>query len=220
MAIYVLVQGGNMSTETWNKLSGQKISTEDGYIGASYWKVTVKALKSAGHHVFAPTLSDEFTSNLTDHIQQICAVIEDNDLQDIILVGHSYGGFIITGVADLIPERIRLLVYLDSGLPDPGQSLIDVLNKVYSPEEYAAALPDPNPPYVEKLQYHPKRIEGIKKIYIRCTKSEFIRVTRFAKEKIDATKGEWTYFELPSSHVPMADLPEDFYKLLLSIAEL
>jgi len=220
METYVLVQGGNMSTETWNKLSGQKISTKDGQMGASYWKGTVEALESAGHRAFAPTLSDEFTSNLTDHIQQICTIIADNDLQDIILVGHSYGGFIITGVADRMPERIRLLVYLDSGLPDPGQSLVDVLNMVYSPEEYATALPDPNPPYVEKLQYHPKKIEGLKKIYIRCMKSEFIKVTHLSKEKIDAAKGEWTYFELPSSHVPMADLPEDFYKLLLNIATL
>jgi len=138
----------------------------------------------------------------------------------IILVGHSYGGFVITGIADRMSERIRLLVYLDSGLPDPGQSLIDILNMVYSKEEYAAALPDPNPPYVEKLQYDPKRIEGLKKIYIRCTKSDFIDVSRLAKEKVDAAEGGWTYFELPSSHVPMADLPEDFYKLMLDLSNL
>lgn len=220
METYVLVHGGNMSTETWNKLSGQNISTENGHMGASYWDGTVKALLSAGHRVFAPTLLDEFTSNLTDHINRICTLIVENDLQDIILVGHSYGGFVITGVADRIHERIRLLVYLDSGLPNPGQSLIDILNMVYSQEDYAAALPDPNPPYVEKLQYDPKRIEGLKKIYIRCTKSEFMDLTRFAKEKVDAAKGGWTYFELSSSHVPMADLPEDFYKLLLNIAKL
>lgn len=220
MATYVLVHGGNMSTETWNKLSGQNISTKNGHMGARYWDGTVDALVSVGHRAFAPTLPDEFTSNLTDHINQIYALIVENDLQDIILVGHSYGGFVITGVADRIPEKIRFLVYLDSGLPDPGQSLIDVLNMAYSSEDYAAALPDLNPPYVEKLQYDPKRIEGLKKIYIRCMKSEFIDLTHFAKEKVDTESDEWTYFELPSSHVPMADLPEDFYKLLFKIAKL
>ncbi|MBI5681105.1 MAG: alpha/beta hydrolase [Methanobacterium sp.] len=220
METYVLVQGGNMSTETWNKLSGQNISTEDGHMGARYWDGTVDALKFVGHRVFAPTISDEFSSNLTDHIIQICTLIVEKDLQDIILVGHSYGGFVITGVADRMPERIRLLVYLDSGIPDPGQSLVDALNMVYSKEDYAAAVPDPNPPYAEKLHYDPKRIEGIKKIYIRCMKSEFIDVTRIAKEKVDAAKEGWTYFELPSSHVPMADLPEEFYKLMLEIAKL
>ena len=220
METYILVQGGNMSTETWNKLSEQKITTEDGYMGASYWDGTVNALESAGHRVFAPTLRDEFTSNMTDHIQQICQLIVENDLHDIILIGHSYGGFVITGVADRMPERIRLLVYLDAGIPDPGQSLIDVLNMVYSSEDYAASLPDSNPPYVEKLQYDPKRMEGLKKVYIRCMKSEFIEITRIVKGKIDAKNGRWTYFEIPSSHVPMADYAEDFYKLLLEIAKL
>lgn len=220
METYVLVHGGNMSTKTWNKLSGQKISTEDGHMGARYWDGTVNALEAAGHRVFAPTLTDEFTSNLTDHIHQICALIVENNLQDIILVGHSYGGFVITGVADQMPERIRFLVYLDSALPDPGQSLIDILQMAYPPEEDAPELPDMNPPYVEKIQYDPKRIQGLKKIYILCTKSEFNDISHFAKEKIDAAKGGWTYFELPSSHVPMADLPDDFYKLLLNIPEL
>lgn len=219
METYVLVHGGNMSTKTWNKLSGQNIFTEDGHMGAKYWDGTVDALVSVGHRVFAPTLLDEFTNNLTDHINQICTLIDESDLQDIILVGHSYGGLVITGVADQMPSRIRLIVYLDSALPDPGQSLIDILHIVY-PEEDAPEMPDPNPPYVEKLQYDPETIDGLKKIYIRCTKSEFIDISSLAKEKIDAAKGGWTYFELQSSHVPMADLPDDFYKLLLSIAKL
>jgi hypothetical protein len=48
-----------------------------------------------------------------------------------------------------------------------------------------------------------------------CTKSEFKDVTRIAREKIAAAKKEWTYIELPSSHVPMADMPDEFYQLLL-----
>ncbi|MGC9517266.1 MAG: alpha/beta fold hydrolase [Methanomicrobiales archaeon] len=220
METYVLVQGGNMSTQTWNKLSGQNFVTKNGYMGASYWDGTAKALRSAGHRVFAPTLSDEFSSSMTDHIHQICDIIVDNHFWNIILIGHSYGGFVITGVAERMPERIRTLVYVDSALPDPGQSLIEVLDSVYSKEDYVAAVPDANPPYIEKLYYDPVRLEEIKKVYIRCTKSEFLEVTSLSKEKIDKDKGKWTYFELSSSHVPMADLPEDFYKLLLKIAKL
>lgn len=220
METYVLVQGGDMSTETWNKLSGQNVTTENGHMGASYWDGTVDALESDGNRVFAPTLGDEFTSTLTDHVMQICSLIEEKNLQDIIMVGHSYGGFVITGVADRMPERIRILVYLDSALPDPGQSLIDILNMAYSPEDYEAAVPDPNPPYVEKLHYNLQTIQKLKKVYIRCTKSEFINASRLAKEKIDNAKEGWAYFELPSSHVPMADLPEEFYKLLRDISQL
>lgn len=218
MKTYVLVQGGNMSTETWNVLSGQKVNTENGHMGASYWDGTVDALETAGHLVFAPTLGDEFSSTLTEHITQIIELVEENDLQDIILVGHSYGGFVITGVADKIPERIHLLVYIDSGLPDTGQSLIDLLSMVYSHEDYKSALPDPNPPYIEKLYYKHKRIQQLKKVYIRCTHSNFISATRLAKEKIDNDKEGWIYYEIPSSHVPMADMPEELYKILLDIA--
>lgn len=219
MATFVLVQGGNMSTDTWNKLSGQNITTDDGHMGASYWNGTVAALEAAGHQAFAPSLGDEFTSNLTDHIGQVSALIYENDLNNIILVGHSYGGFVITGVAAKMPERIQYLVYLDSVIPDPGQSLIDILDSVYSKQQYETALPEPSPPYVEKLKYDPVSIQGIKKIYIRCMKSEFIDASLLAKEKINESKEEWIYFELTSSHVPMADQPEEFYNLLLNIAQ-
>jgi len=87
-----------------------------------------------------------------------------------------------------MPHRIQHLVYLDSAIPEPGQSLIEILDMVYSHEDYEAALPEPSPPYVEKLQYDPRRIEKINKIYIRCTNSEFIDVTRLSKEKVEDEK--------------------------------
>lgn len=217
MKTYILVQGGNMSTETWNKLSGQNITTKDGHMGASYWDGTVAALKNVGYHAFAPELADELESDLTGHIQQITDFILKNDLKNIILVGHSYGGLIITGVANKIAGRIRHLVYLDSALPDPGQSLIEILNKVYSKEQYATALPEPNPPYVEPLQFHTENIMLLNKTYIRCMKSEFIEVTKLAKAKIKVSKESWNYYELNSSHVPMADQPEELYEILLGI---
>jgi len=206
-----------MSTETWNKLSGQNITTKDGHMGAGYWDGTLAALKIAGYHAFAPELANELESDLTGHIQQITDFILKNDLKNIILVGHSYGGFIITGVADKIAGRIRNLVYLDSALPDPGQSLIEILDKVYSKEQYAKALPEPNPPYVEPLQFHPENIMLLNKTYIRCMKSEFIEVTKLAKEKIKVSKEAWNYYELNSSHVPMASQPEELYEILLGI---
>lgn len=217
MRNYVLVHGGNMSTKTWNKLSGENLHTTDGYMGARYWDGTVEALESAGHRVFAPELSDEFTSNLSDHIHQIIDLIELYDLKKVILVGHSYGGFVITGTADKIPERIDQLVYIDSAIPNPGQSLMDILDSVYTKKDYSAALPDPSPPYTEKLYYEPDTIETIKKVYILCTMSEFIDISSLSKEKIQSDKG-WTYIELESSHVPMADKKQELYDILLSIA--
>ena len=220
MATYVLVHGGNMSTDTWNKLAGRNDYPPGGHLGARYWDGTVSALKKHHHQVFAPNLSDEYTSKLTDHIGQICTLIAEHDLREIILVGHSYGGMVITGVAARVPDRIRRLVYLDAALPDPGQSLYKILRLgLSSASGSQPVLPEPSPPYVEKLQFDAAKIQPLQKTYILCTKSEFAAVTRIAKQKIAAAKKGWTYIELPSSHVPMADMPDDFYQLLLDASE-
>ena len=64
---------------------------------------------------------------LDTHIQDVVSLIEANDLQQVILVGHSYSGMVITGAADRLPSRIRHLVYLDAAIPRDGQSLADLL---------------------------------------------------------------------------------------------
>ncbi len=221
MATYVLVHGGNMSTDTWNRLTiGDPVHTKDGYLGAGYWDGTVSALRSHHHRVFAPTLMDENSCHLTDHIGQVCSLITENNLRDVILVGHSYGGMVITGVADKMADRINRLVYLDAALPDPGESLYDLLNQGLPVSSgIRPFLPEPALPYVEKLQFDESTIDPLPKIYILCTKSEFKDVTIVARQKIAAAKKGWTYIELPSSHVPMADMPDEFYHLMLDAAK-
>jgi len=211
---YVLVHGGNMSTETWNKLAKSNVYTPDGKMGGRVWDSIIPALKAHNYRVFAPTLKDEHSSNLTGHIEQICTLITENDLKDVILVGHSYGGMVITGVAAKMPDRISRLVYVDAALPDPGQSLFDIIvSGGRDPLSFAGL--EPAVPYVEKLQFDPLKIKPLPKTYILCTESEFAAVTHVARQKIAAAGKEWTYFELPSSHVPMASMPEQFSQLLL-----
>jgi len=208
-----------MTTETWNKLTvGKPVYAKDGHLANRYWDGTVAALQAHHHRVFAPSLQDEHTTNLTGHIGQVCALIVENDLSDIILTGHSYGGMVITGVAERMPDRIRRLVYLDAALPDPGQSLFDVIASGGCDPLSFPGL-EPAAAYVEKLQFNPAILQLLRKTYILCTKSEFAVVTEVARKKIAAAKNEWTYIELPSSHVPMADLPDEFYKLMLAAAE-
>jgi pimeloyl-ACP methyl ester carboxylesterase len=215
VADYVLVHGGNISTETWNKLTvGDHIYTHGGKMGGAIWDDTVSALKARNHRVFAPTLKDEYSSNLTEHIEQICALIAVNDLWDVILVGHSYGGMIITGVAAKIPDRIRRLVYVDAALPDPGQSLFDVIASGGSDPMSFAGL-DPAAAYVEKLQFDAEKVRPLPKTYVLCMESEFKSMSRVAKNKVRSGGKEWVYVELPTSHVPMASMPEQFYQLLL-----
>jgi pimeloyl-ACP methyl ester carboxylesterase len=215
MGTYILVHGGNMSTETWNKLTvGAPVYTPDGKMGARVWDPIIPALKAHNYSVFAPTLKDEHSSNLTEHIEQICTLITENDLKDVILVGHSYGGMVITGVAAKMPDRIGRLVYVDAALPDPGQSLFDIIASSGSDPLSIAGL-EPAAAYVEKLQFDARKIKPLPKTYIRCTKSEFASVTNVAKQKIAADEKGWTYLELPTSHVPMATMPEQLSQMLL-----
>jgi pimeloyl-ACP methyl ester carboxylesterase len=84
--------------------------------------------------VYAPTLTGlgerahlmRPDVDLEMHIRDIVAVLHYENLRDVILVGHSYGGMVITGVADRAPDRVGRLVYLDAATPVNGQSLLDV----------------------------------------------------------------------------------------------
>lgn len=103
--------------------------------GGWCWKRVADRLRQAGHQVFTPTLTGlgerahliHQGINLDTHIQDVLGVLQCEELSDVVLCGHSYGGMVITGVADQAPERIRSLVYLDAFVPTDGQSLMDLL---------------------------------------------------------------------------------------------
>jgi len=101
--------------------------------GGWCWKRVARILRAAGHEVFAPTLTGlgerEHLLNadvgLDIHIQDVLGVLKYEDLHDVILVGHSYGGMVIAGVAEKATTRIKHLVYLDAFVPEDGKSLAD-----------------------------------------------------------------------------------------------
>jgi pimeloyl-ACP methyl ester carboxylesterase len=114
MATFVLVHGG-------------------GHGGWCYNRIT-PLLRAAGHEVSTPTLTGlgerkhlvRPDIDLDTHITDVVHVLEYEDLTDVILLGHSYGGMVITGVADRAGSRIAHLVYLDAAHPRNGQSLADL----------------------------------------------------------------------------------------------
>ena len=122
MATYVLVHGG------WH--------------GGWCWKKVTPLLRAAGHDVYAPTLTGlgERVHLLTPavgletHVEDVLGVLRYEDLQQVVLVGHSYGGIVITGVAERAADRLAHLVYLDAFVPRDGQCLLDLV-----PPERAAA---------------------------------------------------------------------------------
>jgi pimeloyl-ACP methyl ester carboxylesterase len=103
--------------------------------GGWCWSRVAERLRAAGHAVFTPTCTGlgERAHLMSRHItldtftNDIANVIEAEELSDVILVGHSFGGLPVSGVADRMRERIRHLVYLDSLLVAPGQSPFDIL---------------------------------------------------------------------------------------------
>lgn len=121
MANFVLVHGG------WHG-------------GWSYRKVA-RLLRQAGHEVYTPTLTGlgershlaVMPVNLDTHITDIINTILWEDLSDVVLVGHSYGGMVITGVADQISDRISTLVYLDALVPEDGDTLFTLRPEFMEP---------------------------------------------------------------------------------------
>src|SRR6266516_1091932 len=105
-----------------------------GFHGGWCWKRVTPHLRAAGHEVYAPTLTGlgerchlaSPETNLSTHIQDILNVLSYEDLTDVVLVGHSCSGMVITGVADRAPERVTRLVYLDAFVPEDGQALRDL----------------------------------------------------------------------------------------------
>jgi pimeloyl-ACP methyl ester carboxylesterase len=112
-ATFVLVHGGNA--------------------GAWIWRDLIRLLRAAGHDVYATTatgLGDrahlaDAAIDLDVYVTDVVNLLEYEDLRDVTLVGWSYGGMIITGVAERVPERLARLVYLDATVPENGQSHFD-----------------------------------------------------------------------------------------------
>ena len=218
MTTFVLVHGGNMSTDTWNRFTtGPPIHTADGHLGGRVWDPILPALRASGADVWAPTLADEHECNLTDHIDQVADIVAElADDDDVVLAGHSYGGIVITGVAARMPERVGRMAYVDAALPLPGESLFDIIRAggvdPFSFEGLEAAAP-----YIQPLDYDASKLFPIPKSYLLCTQSQFSAVTSVAATRIRAGDlgHEWDLRELDSWHVPMANMPTAVSDFLL-----
>jgi pimeloyl-ACP methyl ester carboxylesterase len=94
-----------------------------------------RSLRTQCHDVFSPSLTGlgdrkhllRPDVDLTTHVTDIVNLFDSYDLDDVVLCGHSYGGLVISGVADRLAERIRALVYLDALVPEDGQCMFDTI---------------------------------------------------------------------------------------------
>lgn len=168
-----------------------------GTSGGWAWKPIASKLRVEGHEVYTPTLTGlgervhllNREIGLDTQINDIVNVLTFEDLHDVILVGHSLGGMVITGVADQIPERIAKLIYLDAYLPENGESIMDLTlpegRKIFdqlvqtqgdgwlipvtgdSKDEYDRHRPHPFKALTDKLNIKNKARRNIDCVFIR-----------------------------------------------------
>jgi pimeloyl-ACP methyl ester carboxylesterase len=203
--------------------------------------------------VFTPTLTGlgerahllDKTVNLSTHVEDICQLIRAEDLSGIVLVGHSYGGMVVSGVADRIPERIRALVILDGFVLTDGKAMSDYWPASLRAEwdEKAAAsggllvppisaesfgvnerlrdwvnehcVPHPYASFNEKIRLTGGRERVPNKVYIRAAKLRSKAFDGFLKEA-EADKG-WKAITLDCGHDVMVDAPELLADTLVSM---
>lgn len=206
-----------------------------------------------GDRLFTPTFTGlgershltGLSNDLEIHIQDVLGVLEYEDLRDVVLIGHSYGGMVATGVADRARDRIKHLVYLDAFVPKDGQSQADLLpvERRGRMREDAEARgdgwrvpPNPIPPDTSPIdeawiaaRRQPQSIAcfemqlrfrngelTVPRTYIYCTRSAPGDVFRQFAERTQ--REGWGYYEIDASHSPHVTAPEALAHILREIA--
>jgi pimeloyl-ACP methyl ester carboxylesterase len=216
------------------------------------WKKMRPLFRAAGHEFFAPTYTGlgerahlaRPDIDLSTHVQDVSAVLEIEDLREVTLLGHSYGGMVATGVADKLGGRIARVVYIDAFAPKDGQSLFDLLGSKgeahmragaakdgdgwklplnpmppdTSPEDQAWAVPKRRPQpiktFEEKIRLGSATFPP--RHYIYAKKNGPGDVFRQFAERAKSEPG-WTYWEIDASHNPHITCPEALMALLTQI---
>jgi pimeloyl-ACP methyl ester carboxylesterase len=215
------------------------------------WKKMHPLMAARGHRLVTPTYTGlgerEHLANpaidLETHIQDILNVIKYEDLRDFVLIGHSYGGMVATGVADRARDRIAQLIYLDAFVPDDGQSLLDLNGPARERMQDLAKAgdgwrvpPNPTPPDTPPADVEwltARRVD----MPIKCFEMKLklqggeltlprnyiyaTRITpadtfgRFARRA--RSEPGWNYHEIDASHSPNVTVPETLMALLEKI---
>ena len=208
------------------------------WAGAWSWIRLIDRLIARGHRVYAPTLSGlgershlaSCEIDLTTHVNDIVNEILWKDLDQIVLVGHSYSGFVISGVAEQLEKRIASIVYLDALIPSDGQSFADLgpgLDRTVrltpapptAPGDYvnetdhawvdSKATPQPTATFTERM-----RLTGA---YQRIPKKTYICATNGPlPHNGDAlrTDPSWKVYDVESGHDVAIDAPAKLAELL------
>lgn len=225
------------------------------YCGGWVWKKLAPLLRAGGHEVYTPTLTGlsdrshllHCGVDLSTHITDVTNLIVHEDLAEVILVGNSYGGMVISGVAAMVPKRLKILVYLDAYVPEDGQSESDLWppeRKARSKEVESSGLDQP-PPFTifgvrdpelldwidERVSPHPlstyiepvppgsAESKAIPRVFIHCTGWPSTTPNIFDPFAVKAREQGWDVHELAAGHLAMLTAPLELSHLLLAISE-
>jgi pimeloyl-ACP methyl ester carboxylesterase len=204
------------------------------------WEPVIPRLQAAGHRVIAPSLSGwtDRATTLSDHIAEARTLFEEADLHDVLLVGHSYGGMVITGLAEAVPDRIAQLIFLDAVYPRDGEASFDCLPElaaVLVPLAVDGLMPAPSPEDIgvdteeqaELVRRHQLSIPlGCTQQPVRRTAAQaaiprrYILATRSGMEAMAerARNDDARYYEIDAAHMLTITAPEETARLLLDLA--
>jgi pimeloyl-ACP methyl ester carboxylesterase len=211
------------------------------WAGSWAWMRVADRLNAKGHRVFAPTLSGlgershlkASAVDLTTHVNDVINEIRWKDLHDVVLVGHSYGGFVITGAVEEIRERVASIIYVDAFIPDDGQAFADFSSEWNLPPDALI----PAPPAVmgdylddadriwvnEKATPQPAgtftgrvRVTGA---YRSVPKKAFVQATGWDSPFKDTvaefrTDPSWRVYEVACGHDIAIDKPDELTEIL------
>ena len=218
------------------------------------WKKMRPLMRASGHELFVPCYTglgerhhaSARSVTLDTHIADVVGTLEMEDLRDVVLVGHSYGGMVATGVADRARERIRHLVYLDAFVPRDGQCLLDLQAPAHrsriealaeadgegwlvppqapppdtAPEDIAWMMPrrfaQPLATFTTPLLLARGEFAG-PRTYLFCTRVGPADSFRQFCARAKAEPG-WTYRELDASHNPHITISDTLMGVLDAIA--
>lgn len=217
--------------------------------GAWCWKKILPALWQGGHRAFAVPLTGvgerahqcSPSIRVSTHADDVAAVVEAEELNNAVLVGHSYAGLVVTAVADRLPDRVGRLVYVDAVVPRSGESwssghddktraqrrqAIEAQGTLPAPDPAVFGLSgsdaewarrrmtaQPGSVYDDPLQFDEARIARLPRTFIDCTQPALATIAAM-RQRVRAEPG-WRVVEIPTGHDPMISAPDAFLKALL-----
>jgi pimeloyl-ACP methyl ester carboxylesterase len=220
------------------------------WVGEWSWSPVLPHLGASGRPVLTVSLrghgrrADESSAEITleDHIDDVVDVIESKDLSDITLVGHSYGGRVITGVWARVAQRIVSMVYIDAHAPllpvtptaaaamhqAAWSEAVDGMIRMnrFHPDPQLVAAHDLTTEFAATMPQSARTFDhvidvslpaSLPKTYVFCTHERDRRFEPYAREA--SLRADWHYYELPTDHWPMLSHPQELSNMILHAAD-